>query len=86
MAAVFAALIIQTAAATALRWTVTGLALRHRFRVDLSAGLQTYATLRRQGVAARFLTFPNEGHHIHDPEAWLFMWHEIFGWLERYLQ
>jgi dipeptidyl aminopeptidase/acylaminoacyl peptidase len=55
------------------------------YRVDLSDGLQTYATLKRQGVAARFLTYPEEGHHIHQPDSWLLMWREIFGWLHRYL-
>lgn len=55
------------------------------YRVDLSDGLQLYSTLRRQGVAARFLTFPDEGHHIHQPDAWLFMWREIFGWLKRHM-
>ncbi|MBD3237327.1 MAG: prolyl oligopeptidase family serine peptidase, partial [Candidatus Eisenbacteria bacterium] len=55
------------------------------YRVDLSDGLQTYATLKRQQVPARFLTFAEEGHHIHDPESWLLMWQEIFGWLHRHL-
>ncbi len=56
------------------------------YRVDLSEGLQVYTTLRRQGVPARFLTFENEGHHIKDAAAWLFMWREVLGWLDRYLR
>ncbi len=55
------------------------------YRVDLSESLQTYATLRRQGVRARFLTFEDQGHHIQDPRSWLFMWQELFGWLDEYL-
>ncbi|MBU1698932.1 MAG: S9 family peptidase [Candidatus Eisenbacteria bacterium] len=56
------------------------------YRVDLSDGLQTYSTLKRQGIDARFLTFPDEGHHILHPKSWLLMWDEIFGWLDRYLR
>ncbi|MCK4305409.1 MAG: S9 family peptidase [Candidatus Eisenbacteria sp.] len=55
------------------------------YRVDLSNGLQIYAVLQRQGTTARFLTYPKEGHHIHDPRAWRFMWKEIFSWLGRFL-
>ncbi len=55
------------------------------FRVDLSDGLMTYTTLRRQGVRARFLTYPNQGHHIHDPDSWRLMWREILNWLDLFV-
>lgn len=55
------------------------------YRVDLSDGLQMYTTLRRQDVSARFLTFPHQGHHIHDPASWRLMWDEIFAWLKRHI-
>ncbi len=56
------------------------------YRVDLSDGLQMYTALRRQGTAARFLTYADQGHHIKDPRAWQLMWKEIFSWLGRYIQ
>jgi dipeptidyl aminopeptidase/acylaminoacyl peptidase len=55
------------------------------YRVDLSEGLQAYTALRRQGVDARFLTYTDEGHHIHGAEAWTLMWEEIFAWLTRFI-
>jgi dipeptidyl aminopeptidase/acylaminoacyl peptidase len=55
------------------------------YRVNLSEGLFAYTVLKRQGTAARFLTYPDEGHHIHGPQAWRLMWKEIFAWLRRFL-
>ena len=72
-------------AATKMRTPTLFIHGQRDYRVDLSSSLAGYAALRRQGVPARFLTFPDEGHHIHDPDAWLQMWGEIFGWLGRHL-
>jgi dipeptidyl aminopeptidase/acylaminoacyl peptidase len=55
------------------------------FRVPVDQGLQLLTALRRNGVPAEGLVFPDEGH-------WVLKalnskrWHEaVFGWLNRYL-
>ncbi len=56
------------------------------FRVPVDQGLQLFTALKRNGVPARALVFPDEGH-------WVLKalnsqrWHEeVFGWMKRYLQ
>lgn len=55
------------------------------FRVPVDQGLQLFTALRRQGVPAEALVFPDEGH-------WVLKalnsrrWHEsVFGWINKYL-
>jgi dipeptidyl aminopeptidase/acylaminoacyl peptidase len=55
------------------------------FRVPVDQGLQLFTALRRQGVPAEALVFPDEGH-------WVLKalnskrWHEsVFGWIKKYL-
>jgi len=55
------------------------------FRVPVDQGLQLFTALRRQGVPAEALVFPDEGH-------WVLKalnsrrWHEsVFGWIRKYL-
>jgi dipeptidyl aminopeptidase/acylaminoacyl peptidase len=55
------------------------------FRVPVDQGLQLFTALRRNGVPAQALVFPDEGH-------WVLgalnskRWHEsVFGWLKKYL-
>jgi len=55
------------------------------FRVPVDQGLQLFTALRRQGVPAEALVFPDEGH-------WVLKalnskrWHEaVFDWIKRYL-
>ena len=55
------------------------------FRVPVDQGLQMFTVLRRNGVPAEALVFPDEGH-------WVLkalnsrVWHEaVFGWLKKYL-
>jgi acylaminoacyl-peptidase len=48
-------------------------------------GLETFTALRRQGVPARLLYFPDEGHWINRPQNQLVWWSEVYGWLDRYL-
>jgi dipeptidyl aminopeptidase/acylaminoacyl peptidase len=55
------------------------------FRVPDTQGLETFTALRRQGVPARLLYFPDEGHWINRPQNQLVWWREIQGWLDRYL-
>lgn len=55
------------------------------FRVPVDQGLQLFTALRRNGVPAEALSFPDEGH-------WVLgalnskRWHEsVFGWMKKYL-
>ncbi len=56
------------------------------FRVDVSQGYAAFTALRRQGVPARFLYFPDEGHWVARPRNRRVWWNETLGWLEKYLQ
>ena len=55
------------------------------FRVPVDQGLQLFTGLRRNGVAAEALVFPDEGHWVLkalDSKRW----HEaVFGWMKKYL-
>ena len=56
------------------------------FRVPVDQGLQMFTALRRNGVPAEALVFPDEGHWVlgaNNSRAW----HEaVFGWMKKYLQ
>jgi dipeptidyl aminopeptidase/acylaminoacyl peptidase len=56
------------------------------YRVPDSQGLQMFTALRRQGVPARLVHFPDEGHWIGRPQNQLVWWREVHGWLARYLR
>ncbi len=55
------------------------------YRVSVDQGLQLFTLLRRRGVPAEALVFPDEGHWVLKP--WNSkLWHEsVFGWLRKYL-
>jgi dipeptidyl aminopeptidase/acylaminoacyl peptidase len=55
------------------------------FRVPVGQGLQLFTALRRNGVPAEALVFPDEGHWVLKPlNSW--RWHEaVFEWMRRYL-
>jgi dipeptidyl aminopeptidase/acylaminoacyl peptidase len=55
------------------------------FRVPLNESITTFKLLQRQGVAARILTFPDEGHWILKGENSRRHVSEILGWLQKYL-
>jgi dipeptidyl aminopeptidase/acylaminoacyl peptidase len=55
------------------------------FRVPITEGMQLFTALKRQGVDARFLYFPDEGHWILKPKNSK-LWNEtVIAWLERFL-
>jgi dipeptidyl aminopeptidase/acylaminoacyl peptidase len=55
------------------------------FRVPVAEGLQLFTTLQRQGVPARFLNFPDEGHWVLKPRNSQ-RWHrEVFTWLTKHV-
>lgn len=55
------------------------------FRVPYTQGLSMFTALRRQGVPARLVFFPDEGHWISKPQNQKAWWEEVQGWLARYL-
>jgi dipeptidyl aminopeptidase/acylaminoacyl peptidase len=55
------------------------------YRVPDTQGLQMFTALRRQGVPARLVYFPDEGHWIARPQNQRLWWSEVGAWLERYL-
>ena len=55
------------------------------YRVPLEQGLATFTALRRRGVPARLLYFPDEGHWVLKPQNAFVWWEEMLGWLDRYL-
>ena len=55
------------------------------YRVPLEQGLATFTALRRQGVPARLLVFPDEGHFVLRPSNALVWWNTIYEWVARWL-
>ncbi len=55
------------------------------YRVDVSQGLEVFTALRRKGVPARFVYFPDEGHWVLKPRNRRLWWREVLGWLGHYL-
>ena len=56
------------------------------FRVPLEQGLAAFTALRRRGVPARLLVFPDEGHFVLRPSNAIVWWNTIYDWLDRWLE
>jgi len=54
------------------------------YRVPLSQGLQAFTAARAQGVPARFVYFPEEGHWVLSPQNGVFWHRTFFEWLEEH--
>jgi dipeptidyl aminopeptidase/acylaminoacyl peptidase len=54
------------------------------YRVPIEQGLALFTSLRRQGVPARLVTFPDENHWVLKPANSVRWYQEVLGWLERY--
>jgi dipeptidyl aminopeptidase/acylaminoacyl peptidase len=55
------------------------------FRVVDTQGMSTFTALRRRGVPARFVFFPDENHWVLKPQNSQ-VWHrEVLDWLDKYL-
>jgi dipeptidyl aminopeptidase/acylaminoacyl peptidase len=55
------------------------------YRVPLEQGLQVFTALRRQGVPARLLYFPDEGHWVLQPQNAMVWWETVHDWLAQWL-
>jgi dipeptidyl aminopeptidase/acylaminoacyl peptidase len=56
------------------------------FRCPVSEGLGMFTALQVMGVPSRLLTFPDEGHWVLQPANAQVWWHEVLGWLHRWLE
>ncbi|MGC4028885.1 MAG: S9 family peptidase [Steroidobacteraceae bacterium] len=56
------------------------------YRVPYSQGIATFTALQRRGVESRLVIFPDETHWIQSPANSLQWYHEVLGWLDRYLK
>src|SRR6266853_1414979 len=56
------------------------------YRVDLSEGYQAFTALRKMGVPAKFLYFPDEGHWVGRPRNRRVWWGTVLDWLDEYLR
>jgi len=54
------------------------------YRVPLEQGLALFTSLRRRGVPARLVTFPDENHWVLKPANSVRWYQEVLGWLERH--
>jgi dipeptidyl aminopeptidase/acylaminoacyl peptidase len=54
------------------------------FRVPVAEGLQLFTTLKRLGVPARMINFPDEGHWVLKPKNSEYWHKEVFAWLAKY--
>ena len=55
------------------------------FRCVSNEGFTLFTALRRKGVPARLVWFPDEGHWVLKPKNREVWWTEVLGWLESYL-
>ena len=54
------------------------------YRVPVEQGLAMFTALRRQGVPARLLVFPDENHWVLKPANSVRWYDEVIGWLDRW--
>jgi dipeptidyl aminopeptidase/acylaminoacyl peptidase len=54
------------------------------YRVPIEQGLAMFTALRRQGIPARLLVFPDENHWVLKPANSVRWYQEVIGWLDRW--
>jgi dipeptidyl aminopeptidase/acylaminoacyl peptidase len=54
------------------------------YRVPIEQGLAMFTALRRQGVPARLVVFPDENHWVLKPANSVRWYEEVLGWLDRW--
>jgi dipeptidyl aminopeptidase/acylaminoacyl peptidase len=55
------------------------------FRIPVTEGIQLFTTLKRQGIEARMINFPDEGHWVLKPRNSEYWHNEVFGWLKKHV-
>lgn len=56
------------------------------FRVPIGQGMEAFTAAKLQGVPARFLYFPEEGHWVNRPQNSVLWQRVFFDWLNRWLK
>lgn len=56
------------------------------YRVPYGQSLGAFTTLQRKGIDSRLVMFPDEDHHIRNPDNLKEWYREIFVWMEKYLK
>ncbi|WP_371185414.1 prolyl oligopeptidase family serine peptidase [Thalassotalea maritima] len=56
------------------------------FRVPYGQSLGAFTTLQRKGIDSRLVMFPDEDHHIRNPDNLKEWYREVFAWMEKYLK
>lgn len=56
------------------------------YRVPVEQGIQLFTTLKRQGVEARFLYYPDEGHWVLKPKNSRLFYQTVTDWVDRFLK
>src|SRR3989442_1475218 len=56
------------------------------YRVDLSEGYQAFTAAKLQGVPAKFLYFPDEGHWVLRPRNRRLWWGTVLDWIDQSLK
>jgi len=56
------------------------------YRVPLAESFQLFTALKRQGIPARLVVFPDEGHVISGPQNNVRWWKEVHRWLAQYIK
>ena len=54
------------------------------YRVPYAQSLGAFTTLQRKGIDSRLVMFPNEDHHIRNPDNLKVWYQEVFNWLAKY--
>jgi dipeptidyl aminopeptidase/acylaminoacyl peptidase len=56
------------------------------FRCPVSQGQELFTALKRQGVEARYVNFPDEGHWVLKPKNSEYWHKEVFAWLKKHVE
>jgi dipeptidyl aminopeptidase/acylaminoacyl peptidase len=56
------------------------------FRCPVSQGQELFTALKRQGVEAKFINFPDEGHWVLKPKNSEYWHKEVFAWLKKHVE
>ncbi|HEV7396527.1 MAG TPA: S9 family peptidase [Pyrinomonadaceae bacterium] len=56
------------------------------YRVPLGEGLQLYTAVQRMGIDSKLIIFPDEGHWVLKPQNSQFWYHNVLGWVDKYLK
>ncbi len=55
------------------------------FRVTVDQSMQLFTSLKRLGVTAEFLYFPDENHFVFRPRNRILWWNTVMGWFRRWI-